>query len=133
MKLHDQLRDRSNSIEILLYYNSSQDWLLLYHLSPDQSNLLSQLYNQPFCNDLVTWPGHLTQSPDTAHNLIYEAMISAQTATTLRPTTYTQYQTYDPCLWLRPTPNVTSPALHQRFTSNPTKSRSKGLGLLHLP
>ncbi len=24
----------------------------------------------PSCNDLVTWPGHLTWSPDMAHNLI---------------------------------------------------------------
>ncbi len=46
-----------------------------------------------------------------AHNLIHKAMISAQTATTLRPTTYTQYPIYDPRLWLRPTPDVTSSAL----------------------
>ncbi len=53
----------------------------------------------PYCNDLVTWPGHLTWSPDTAHNLILaisrsHGFSSPQNATTLRPTTYAQYLTY---------------------------------------
>ncbi len=42
-------------------------------------------------------------------------MISAETATILRPMSYTQYKTYNLRLWLRLIPDVTLSALHQQY------------------
>lgn len=54
MKLHDQSHDGSNPIGTILYYNSSQNWLLINHPSHDLPNLFDQsifainFYNQSF-------------------------------------------------------------------------------------
>lgn len=71
-------------------------------------------------SDLVTWPSHLIWLLDIADNLIWafsqsHDFNSSQTATTFRPTTYIQYQTYDLCLWFKLILDITLLALYQQF------------------